>query len=194
MIQTLEDLLESVNTPPWDLILIGDGSGVGWDKSSGWAVCMIDRLGGYRKFFHGFVSAGTVNWAEAVCFTHPLRYDFFQVNKGKLKSERKVLIFSDSQVTVHTGNGLYPKDANGDVWAQIEFFRSKGYKLTYHFTNRSTFALHTLVDQISKANAWEIDDEWMNEQAYLTLPSRSTLQKGPDSPSASQDSSGTKPT
>jgi len=175
VIETIEDLVASVGSPPWDLILVGDGSGVGWDKSAGWAVCLIDRLGGFRKMFHCFVSAGTVNWAEAACFTHALRFDFFQTNKGKLRAERKVLIFSDSQVTVNTGNGQYPDDANGDIWAQVAFFRSKGYKIQYHFIGRSTFQLHVLVDQISKSNAWQTDDAWMTEQAYLTLPASGTI-------------------
>jgi ribonuclease HI len=172
MIVSLNDLLASVDCPRWDLLLAGDGSGTQWDKPAGWAVVSIDRQSGERKAFVGGVNSGTVNRAEASCYLHALAYDFNHRQNHKLLTARHVIIFSDSQVTVNTGNGTYsPSTNNPDLWHAYDFFRQQGYRITFYLIPRNSNPLHVAVDTASRAgDILEAGTAWLVESVYDLLP------------------------
>jgi len=147
----LEDLLLAAGRPPWDLLLIGDGSGTDIDHPAGWAVVSIERQTGSRHVQLGSYSNATVNYVEADCYLHALRYDLYRRMGGKLKVQRRVVIFSDSQVTVNTGNGLYRQSYHPELWCMYDFFRKIGYQITFYSIPRETHPLHQIMDKLSRS-------------------------------------------
>jgi hypothetical protein len=164
MILTLQQLTLDLGLPPnaWDLLLVGDGSGVGWERPAGWSVLYIDRQGGDRHLFAGGVSSGTIAWAELEPYLHCLRYDLYKRNNGKLKDIRKVSILTDSQTTARIGNGEFRANVNGDLWASLDYFRAVGYQVTFHWKDRNQMPATVLVDRLSRTG--EIYSEMIDGQ------------------------------
>jgi len=171
----LEDVLVEAGRPAWDLLLIGDGSGTDWDHPAGWAVTSIDRLSGQRHVQLGSYSNATVNFVEAECYVHALRYDLYTRMNGKIRSPRKVVIFSDSQVTVNTGNGLYKQTYHPDVWLVYDYYRNLGYELKFFQLPRETNPLHSLMDKFSRScRTTTLDTEGCIELVNTLLPRTNT--------------------
>lgn len=174
IVMTVNELLHSVgvSSTAWDLLIVCDGAGQAWNSGAGWAAAMVDRQGGWRKILNGGVSNGTVNWAEAEAALHCLRYDLYHMHSGKLKAQRRVLIFSDSMVTVQTGNGLYsPRHNNPDIWHTYQWFRDQGYTFFFYHQPRNSNPLHVAMDALSKqGRTIQTGVEWIEEQIYDLLP------------------------
>jgi ribonuclease HI len=170
---TLDQLLNSLAIPPesWDLLVLGDGSGQGWNTPCGWAAVSIDRLNGLREFMVGGASCGTVNVAELEPCLHALRRDLYHHNDGKLKAVRRVAVVSDSEVTVRTGNGEYRASFNPDLWASLEYFRSAGYQVTFYWTPRNQNPMHSALDAASKQGDFlAVGLDWLSDNLYDILP------------------------
>lgn len=174
---TLDALLALAGNPAWDLLVIGDGSGQGYvrkdgtDSPIGSASVSIDRQSGLRHAIISGVSCGTVNQAEALCTLDALRYDLYKVHSGRLPGSRRVVIFSDSEVTVKTGNGIYRPSFNPDIWASFDWFRQQGYQLTWFFVERNSNPLAVAIDAASKQGTFLSSGlEWFTEGLYGMMP------------------------
>jgi len=168
---TVEELVASVQGPAWDLLLLGDGSGQGWDKPAGWAVVGIDRLSQSRFALMGGCSRGTVNWAESDCYLRGLAYDFHHLHGGKLLQHRRVLIVSDSQFTVNVGNGEARSRANSEVWAGFQHLHDEGYRLTWRWNPRNNNPLAVELDICSRqGDVMESGVDWLQHNLYDLLP------------------------
>ncbi len=149
--RVLEDILVEAGKPAWDVLFIGDGSGTDISKPAGWAVTSIDRYSGSRHVQIGSYSNATVNFVEAECYIHALRYDLQVRMGGKLNRARRVVIFSDSEVTVRTGNGQYQPSYQPEVWLVYAYYRSLGYQITFFSLPRETNPLHSVMDKLSRS-------------------------------------------
>jgi ribonuclease HI len=152
MPETLNELLAELEVPAnhWDLLLVGDGAGQGWLTHAGWAICLIDRIDGYRKLFSGCVNAGTVAWAEAAGALHALRWHYENHRRSIHSGPIEVVITTDNQTTARIGAGEYQASRNLDVWAGFDFFKSVNYHLNWKWVERNKNPLHIAVDKLSK--------------------------------------------
>lgn len=132
----------------WDVLLIADGSGSGWDSPTGWAVVVIDRLTGIRKVLYGGQNRGTINAAEVHPFLWGIRYYHNVVRKDK---DREIVVccLSDSEITVKCGQGVYKAKTNIDLWQALKYWESRGYIFRWQHVPRETLDLQILTDEIA---------------------------------------------
>lgn len=155
--QTLNHLLARAHIGDWDLLLVGDGSGTGWEDACGWASVLIDRHTSSRKTFYGGMNFGSVNLAEmmpyyqALCWYHHSH----GMRMLKRKCPLRTHIITDSQVTALHGNraaGAYeplPKVGHRALWAAFREFGALGYQMEFHWVGRSEVDLNVLGDLIA---------------------------------------------
>lgn len=180
-IDTLVKLIDAIHVPiaAWDLILVGDGSGSKWNNPGGWACTMIMRSRKnndvhYMTPFVGAVSRGPINWLEAMPYWHCIRHHYFDMG-GKELCEGggvDVHVVSDSEWVVKTMSGRYKANVHGDMLALFNYFRSKGYRISWHHFHRDVVTLNGIVDQLA-VNAREYINEIEYPLVSVEFPARS---------------------
>lgn len=159
--QSLFDWLLTIGNPSWDVLLVGDGSGTGWDTGCGWACTLISRLHGYqRRVFWGAANCGSVNFAEAAPYLQALAWYDQAVGREFLHSHQQIncLIVTDSQITAQCGQAATRLDVqagdlprvNLSIWAAVRAYVSIGYAFQWHWQPREQSALNHLSDFVSK--------------------------------------------
>lgn len=148
---TPEDFLalsRAVGVDPsgWDLMLAGDGSGGALGTACGWAVCCHYRPTGTVRWMTGGASHGTSNMAELWPYCHAL-WAFEAVRRGGRCP--RVLVVSDSELTVRCGTGEYARSANLPLWAALEHLRGVGYELCWRHVRRNTSVIGTEADRLA---------------------------------------------
>ena len=66
LLAAIPDILNKLQIDDWDVLLIGDGSGAGWNLLSGcgWASVLIDKYSNNHKIFMGATTPGTITIGE----------------------------------------------------------------------------------------------------------------------------------
>lgn len=157
---TLGEVLTSLGIHDWDVVVFGDGSGVGRARGCGWCVVLVDHFTGARKQFRGAMDPGTVNIAEMLPYHQALEW-YHEAGPGKQRlydrrlasgpvRKLHVHVISDSEVVVNQGNNPDKRKANGSWWAAIDFLADKGYQLHWHWMGRDRTALNMYCDHISR--------------------------------------------
>lgn len=167
---TLLQTLERLGIAHWDVVIVGDGSGTGWNTGCGWGAILVERLTRARRTFFGGMNAGSVNMAEIMPVFHALSWYHEQHGSDRLKranGKLTVHVLSDSQVTTTNGNemlqnGRMPKHHIA-VWAGIRQFVVEGYDIKFRWLPRETIALHWLTDALAgnariAVNSVEMED------------------------------------
>src|SRR5207344_186670 len=90
--ETLEALLVrlGIEEDEWDFLIVGDGSGSGYDRAAGWASVSIERQTKERRVWWGAVNAGTVNFAEAMAYLQPLNWLACREDDKRRNGRRKL--------------------------------------------------------------------------------------------------------
>lgn len=152
-LQTLRAILDDIGSPPWDLLLVGDGSGVGWKDACGWATVMVDRRILDPQLFVGGASHGSITLAEQIPYLHALLYHYNRGGKDQIKAAGpiQVHIVTDSQVTAANGNAASnPSEALptacSPLWAAWRDLNARGYLCTFHWRGRSQSVLNWISD------------------------------------------------
>jgi len=127
----------------FDLILAGDGSGTTYEKSCGWFVSASRDC---VTFHSGCRSDGTSNVAELLPYLQAL--EFYHAKKDM--DVVRVLIISDSELTVRCGCRQYGRNANLSLWSSMDWFEANGYSLTWRHTPRNKHLPHKLADCMAK--------------------------------------------
>lgn len=146
--------MNRLGNPPWDLFIVGDGSGSGWAHACGWAATVIDRNHDARRFFYGAMDCGSVNFAESMPYIQALTW--YDTHYGKELLQRlgylRVVILTDSQVIAQWGNrAMAPEAADLPrkqlaLWAAMRELRRVGYHCTFHWAPRMTTELNWAAD------------------------------------------------
>jgi hypothetical protein len=142
----------------WDALLVGDGSGISWDRGCGWATVLIDHYTNLRKDFRGAMMPGTVYLSELLAYFHALLWYIRGPGKIRLRSllhnkpgERvKVHIITDNESVALQGRGEYSRKMSEEVWAGMDAIAMKGYELHWHWMRRDSLGLNQLVDHLSR--------------------------------------------
>ena len=150
-------LLNELNIKSWDVLLVGDGSGSGWDIGIGWSCIIIDKHTKARKLIHGGGSTGTVNIAELMAYVHAMLWYSSHIGKEVRKNYPKkfidVHVITDSRVVANQGNKVAERKldglANRALWASISDIARQGYKFHWHWVERLTSELNWAADQMA---------------------------------------------
>jgi ribonuclease HI len=143
--------IEELDLPEFDILLLGDGSGSTVATPCGWFVTMFTKGGGETTHFGG-TNGGTNNYAELAPYLHALWRFHVETfgNDGDMPSSPvKVVIVSDSEVTVRCGNKEYARRANGCLWAQLAWFERNGYAIYWRHVARNTTSYHARADSFA---------------------------------------------
>lgn len=128
----------------FDLVLFGDGSGTVLGQPYGWFVTGF--LPEKHEVFTltGGASSGTSNFAELAPYVHAL----WHVDYAGRKDVKKVLIVSDSELTIRCGAGEYARKKNLALWASIDWFCATGrFTLSWRHVSRNSNPLHVRADK-----------------------------------------------
>lgn len=156
-------VLAKIGNPKWDLLIVGDGSGSGWNHACGWAATLIDNVHNARRFFYGAMDCGSVNLAESMPYLQALGWYDAHYGKALLKQLGfiRVHVLTDSQTIATWGNRAAGPE--GEVprkqlpfWAGIKELRRVGYQCEFHWAPRMTTELNWVADLIAGLSRQEI--------------------------------------
>lgn len=160
-----DDVLKSLHVDYWDVVVIGDGSGTGWEESCGWAWVVHDHWSNLRKCGYGAYSAGTSYLAEIMAHFHAIRW--YAAGPGKSLLHRRsythpgsslsVHLLSDSQSVVGQGNSTRT-DRDQPEWLLFDALAARGYRFTWHWVPREQLGLHRLTDHLSRESRLSLPD------------------------------------
>jgi ribonuclease HI len=142
----------------WDVVIVGDGSGGGWDLGCGWAAVLIDHYTNLRKQVHGSWSCGTSYIGELMAYLHAMVWYSSGVGHQRIQDMRsrgmvrpvKVHIITDSEILVNQGNGGAHRKAARELWASMDAYITGGYQFHWHWCPRDTVGLNMLTDHLSR--------------------------------------------
>lgn len=157
----LELLASRLGIDDFDVLIVGDGAGSFVHTSCGWYCVSYDRRSKEVVEHFGGANGGTNNYAELEpgvfalwSIRHVLWANHVKANgnKGDAAPQLpRVVIVSDSEVTVKCGNNEYSRRANAPLWASIHWFEDKGYKLRWVHVPRNSNPINTKADQMAKS-------------------------------------------
>src|SRR5690606_3956202 len=95
----LTDILQKINATNCDMLIVGDGSGPGWQHASGWAATVVCMRHHARRFFYGAMNCGSGNMAELMPYIQTLTWYDTHYGRELLKTlgYLNVHILTDSQ-------------------------------------------------------------------------------------------------
>lgn len=133
------DLAAEMDIPESDLYLIGDGSGTGAKTPCGWFVTAYDHVYDLVSEHIGGTNGGTNNLAELAPYIHALWWHHTMQEEPPTQNHPcRVVIISDSEVTVRCGKREYGRKANLCLWAAIDWFEQNGYRLSWFWVPRNS--------------------------------------------------------
>ena len=150
----LQPLLDRLHITRWDCLLLGDGSGSGWQLGCGWACGLIPRATHGRKLFCGGLNTGTAFLAETVAYMAPLHWYHYYREKHQLKGLACVHIITDNKALAQQGQqyrtGTLPPKSNPGFWGMLRGFeQAYGLVIYTHWQARNTTAINGLMDVIA---------------------------------------------
>ena len=166
-------VMEKLGSPKWDVLLVGDGSGSGWNGAAGWACTLVDNMTQGRRFFYGAMECGSVNLAESMPYLQALAWYDAHHGKANLKQLGliRVHILTDSRTIATWGNRAAGPEATVPraqlvFWAGIKELRRQGYQMTFHWAPRMTTGMNWTSDLMAgicrKAVMAAIDPEYID--------------------------------
>ena len=175
MLQTLPALIKHLNIRDWDAIIIGDGSGGGWNLGAGWAAGLIDRYSNARKLFFGGMNTGTVTLGEIFPYLHAMIWYAGKDGPGKARRAAaaargrgvEIHVVTDSQVVVTQGSSPGSRKAHRELWAAMDAYAHSGYNIRYHHVGRDIADMNILMDEISRCARVAMQDVY--QTAVTTL-------------------------
>ena len=160
----ISQLIQRLGNPRWDLLIVGDGSGSGWDKACGWAATLIDNTRHARRFFYGAMDCGSVNFAESMPYIQALTWYDQHHGKETLRELGflNVHILTDSQVIATWGTQAMQLESELPrkqlaIWSAMRELRRVGYHCTFHWAPRLTTGLNWAADIMAGISRVEIE-------------------------------------
>lgn len=173
-------MLAKLGITVWDVLLIGDGSGNGHEFPCGWASVLIDRETRNRKTFYGAMNQGSINLAEMMPYLQGLSWyhNTHGHDRLKIRTPQVVHVVTDSQVTALHGNNTshgheqLPKIGHRALWAAMRDLCSVGYRIQYHWAERSHVNMNYLADLIAGLSRRQIMGVDVDELGHTELAAR----------------------
>jgi ribonuclease HI len=145
---------------PWpDIIMMGDGSGTTSDYPCGYSTVIYFKSTDTSWLVWGGFSNGTNNFAELNAYLPALwNIDNMRIEM-RLSHPPKILIISDSELTVKCGKNEYARTKNRSLWAVIEHFEKYGWQFNWHHINRLTRIPNKVSDLIANLARIQVGDK-----------------------------------
>lgn len=128
-----------------------DGSGTTPDKPCGWAAAIHRHQAGDDpevRTISGGESNGTNNTSELRAAVYGLWYAHRVM--GLSRGDR-VLVVSDSEITVRAGQGKYSRDAQEPMWRSVDWYtKDLGVVLDWVWVPRNSNPIHAWCDAESR--------------------------------------------
>ena len=134
------------NLDDYDYVVVGDGSGSTIETSATFGCFCLDVARESIIEIEGYVSKGTVNQSEIAPILSLLNY----LESSKIAPPLKILVISDSEVTVNCGNKKWQINHNKVLWGCIEYYRLIGFSIDFKWLPRNSNDLMKLADKRSK--------------------------------------------
>lgn len=155
------ELLQRLQLGPndWDVIIVGDGSGSRWGYPGGWAAILFDKRTELRKTLYGALNDTTINICELSPYLYAMQWyvrgpgrDLQKILRDNTQCARavQVHVVTDCEIIAKQGNRRAERDANGALWAGMDYYARLNYQLRYHYFPRDQFAANRLCDALSK--------------------------------------------
>jgi len=122
--------------------LFVDGSSAHKDDIGAWAAIAATTTN--RKLLYGIEYPTTISRCELAPIVAGLRWMKANWVKGP---GFRITVYSDSEYTVKTLCGIYPRKKNKDLWAAVDVVAKK-MRVTYKWRERNTLPYMTLCDAI----------------------------------------------
>ena len=119
-----------------------DGSASKRNDIGGWAAFVTTTH--RRKLLVGMCCPTTISRMELTPIVESLRWIRHELSRDK---GFRVCVYSDSEYTVKTLCGLYPRSKNEDLWAGLDVV-VQGMNITYRWRERNTLMQTELVDAV----------------------------------------------
>lgn len=146
---SLQGLLHELGIRDWDAVIIGDGSGTGWEESCGWAATLVSHYQQYRVEFYGGWNKGTSHIAEIMPYLEALTW--YVAGPGQVKEGQpcRIHLITDNANVANAGNRSAERGTYPWLWAPFVHIEHMGYILKWHWVPRDKIALNKLADYIS---------------------------------------------
>lgn len=150
-------MLASAGISVWDLLLVGDGSGSGWDGACGWATALVDNNQKLGQFYHGGMNLGSVNLAEQMPYMQAMLHWLNACKGRELLKRRGVLqvhIITDSETVAKHGSQASNFDemlprTQYPLWAAWREMIREGFQFTFHWAPRASNLFNIACDCIA---------------------------------------------
>lgn len=154
---TLQALLDATGIVSWDLLLVGDGSGSGWDGACGWATALVDNNQKLGRFYHGGMNLGSVNLAEQMPYMQAMLHWLNACEGRELIKRRGVLqvhIVTDSETVAKHGSQASDFDqplprTQYPLWAAWREMIREGFQFQFHWAPRASSTFNIACDCIA---------------------------------------------
>lgn len=155
--------------PPMDYLLIGDGSGQ--NEEGAWAVRLYNLVEGTTDLFAGAISHTTNNVMEL----HGYIVVLGELYRRGIRGPR-VLICSDSNVTVQCGQGRWKRKSNTHWWAALDEISDQlDAKVQFYHIERNSIPEAEEADRLA-GQLRVLLEEFISEKSELSLDTPSSLQ------------------
>lgn len=136
-----------------DVLLVGDGSGTVMARPAGWFTWAYLPARQLLLEVSGAFSHGTNNLVELYPYLHAM----LVVQTEGIRPPARVVVVSDSEVTVRIGQGKYQPSANRALWAAYRQLQAEGYAFEWRWIRRCSVSAHVQADDRSRQarRAWE---------------------------------------
>ena len=128
----------------YEILLFTDGSGSTAETPCGWSFISLNRNGETRQQ-SGYLSNGTVNQSELMGLVQFLMYC-----EATKTFPKKILVVSDSELTVKCGNKEWSINHNKGIWSLIDYHRLNNCQIDFVWVPRNSNDLSKIVDKESK--------------------------------------------
>jgi hypothetical protein len=159
--QSLDDLLALAKIPDtWDILIVGDGAGCGWNLPCGWGCTLVDRHAGRRRAFYGGLSSGSIAIAELMPAVHAMLWYHRFHGKARRAQLGTVLldvhVVTDNKPTAIQWRTLIAGGAKAQkirdklpLWDALLRLERSGYMQRFHWLARNRVGLNVLADEVA---------------------------------------------
>lgn len=141
----------------WDAVIVGDGSGTGWEHSCGWSSVLLDHYGSYRVEFYGGWNKGTSHIAEIMPYLEALTWYVAGPGCAKNGKPVKIHLITDNYNVANCGNRVCDRATYPWLWAPFVHIERMGYILQWHWVARDRLALNKFDDFVAGFARVEIE-------------------------------------